>query len=238
MTRRALLLFLLVLSGAARADIAIVPALGPKAELILTNLEASEARLLVTFHGRDRVFETVTVPGHSMIVVDDLPAAPGLIRVSGASRFTARYGDVPAVPVDALAKEQVVRGGRVVLANPWKISASVTLTLLDADGKPAGQLYRLVPPLDVQQLDLAASGVRVTAQVSVHASDGASAPDVRLSSETVAPPCAEPAFLGTARPGRDEWLVVRKEGMAVEKLTPQRIAALRCDPSVELLEQP
>lgn len=238
MTRRSLFLLVLVLSGAARADNVIVPALGPKAELILTNLEPSEARLLVTFHGRDRVFETVTVAGHSMTVVDDLPAAPGLIRVSGSSRFTARYGDVPAVPIDALPKEQTVRGGRVVIANPWTISASVTLTLLDADGKPAGQLYRLIPPLDVQQLDLAASSVRVTAQVSVHASDGATAPEVRVASDTIAPACAEPAFLGTPRPGRDEWLVVRKEGVTLEKLTPQRIAALRCDPSVQLLEQP
>jgi hypothetical protein len=238
MTRRSLFLFLLVLSGVARADNVIVPALGPKAELVLTNLEPNETRLLVTFHGRDRVFETVTVAGHSMTVVDDLPAAPGLIRVSGASRFTARYGDVPAVPVDALAKEQVVRGGRVVIANPWKISASVTLTLLDADGKQTGQLYRLVPALDLLQLDLSAATVRVTAQVSVHASDGVSAPEVRVSSDIIAPPCAEPAFLGTPRPGRDEWLVVRPEGVSLDKLTPQRIAALRCDPSVELLEQP
>lgn len=238
MTRCSLFLFLLVLSGAAHADNVIVPALGPKAELILTNLEPNEARLLVTFHGRDRVFETVTVAGHSMTVVDDLPAAPGLIRVSGTSRFTARYGDVPAVPVDALAKEQVVRGGRVVIANPWKISASVTLTLLDADGKQTGQLYRLVPALDLLQLDLAAATVRVTAQVSVHASDGATAPEVRVSSDTIAPPCAEPAFLGTPRPGRDEWLVVRQEGITLEKLPPHRIATLRCDPTVEFLEQP
>ena len=238
MKRRSLFLFLLVLSGAARADNVIVPALGPKAELILTNLEPHEARLLVTFHGRDRVFETVTVAGHSMTVVDDLPATPGLIRVSGASRFTARYGDVPAVPVDALPKEQLVRGGHVVIANPWKISASVTLTLLDADGKQTGQLYRLIPALAMQQLDLAASSVRVTAQVSVHASDGTSVPEVRVSSDTIAPPCNEPAFLGTPRPGRDEWLIVRQQGVSLEKLTPQRIATLRCDPTVELLEQP
>jgi hypothetical protein len=237
MTRRSLFLLLLLLSGAAYADTLIVPAPGPKADLVITNLEPSEARLLVTFHGRDRVFETVTVPGHSMTVIDDLPAAPGLIRVSGTSRFTVRYGEVSAVPIDALGKEHVVRGGTVVLANPWKISASVTLTLLDAEGKPAGQLYRLVPALDVLRLDLAAASVRVTAQVSVHASDGVSAPELRVS-DTIAPPCAEPAFLGTARPGRDEWLVVRQDGATIEKLTPRQIAALRCDPSVELLEQP
>lgn len=237
MTWRSLFLLLLLLSGAAYADTLIVPAAGPKADLVITNLEPSEARLLVTFHGRDRVFETVTVPGHSMTVIDDPPAVPGLIRVSGASRFTARYGEVSAVSVDALGKEQVVRGGTVVLANPWKISASVTLTLLDAEGKPTGQLYRLVPALDVLRLDLTAASVRVTAQVSVHASDGASAPELRVA-DTIAPPCAEPAFLGTARPGRDEWLVIRRDGAAIEKLTPRQIATLRCDPSVELLEQP
>ena len=237
MTRRAFLLLLLLLPGAAYADNLVVPAPGAKADLVITNLESSEARVLVTFHGRERVFETVTLAGHAMTVIDDLPAAPGLIRVSGAGRFTARYGEVSAVPIDALGKEHTVRGGRVVLANPWTISASVTLTLLDADGRQTGQLYRLVPAMGVLPLELAAASVRVTAQVSVHASDGVSAPELRVS-DTIAPSCAEPAFLGTPRPGRDEWLVARKDGVAIEKLTPRQLAALRCDPSVEFLEQP
>lgn len=237
MTRRSLLLSLLLLAGAAHADNLVVPAVGPKANLIVTNLEPAEARLLVTFHGRERVFETVTLAAHAMTVIDDLPAEPGMIRVSGATRFTARYGDVPAVPVDALGKEYVVHSGTVVIANPWTISASVALTLLDAEGRPTGQLYRLVPALETVRLDLAAESVRITAQVSVHASDGMSAPLLRVV-DTPAPPCAEPAFLGTPRPGRDEWLVVRKEGATLEKLTPRQLAVLRCDPSVELLEQP
>jgi hypothetical protein len=157
-----------------------------------------------------------------------------MLRVYSDARFLARLGETPAIPVDALPAEHVLAGvTNLVIANPWTIPAGVTLTLHDAEGRQAGQLYRLVPALDVLQLDAAAASVRVTSEVTVYVS-GATEP---RHTDTLPPPCSEPAFLGTPKPGRDEWLVVTRDGLTAARLTPQQLAARRCDPEVELIEQ-
>lgn len=194
-----------------------------------------------------------------------LPAGLGMIRVSSAregARVTARayvlnrggaggeYGQgVPAMPVDALTNDHVLSGitasgGRrtnVGIANPWTVPASVTLNLYGAAGESRGQLFRIVPALEVLQINdvFAAFGVppaeeasvRVTAQVGVYAyasvvrndtGDAVFVPGtgvgVRTSSE-VPPRCAEPASLSTAKPGQqpaEGWIVLMKPETSID----------------------
>lgn len=264
-----------------------------------------------------RSFTTKTLAGHGTMVLDDvlyktfqLSPAVGMLRVSSAqvgARITARayvynrangeYGQgVPAVPVDALLTEHVLSGitaaaGRrtnLGVANPWTVPASVTLTLVGADGQQLAQQHRLIPALEVLQVHdafaafgvapVAEASVRVTAQAGVYAyasivrndtGDAVFVPGTGVGVHTtanVAPRCAEPAHLGVAKPGQEPaegWIVILKPettlqyithvlpaqhgytlmsvyeslpGFAAE-LTPQQIAALRCEGAVEFIEQ-
>ena len=261
---------------------------------------------------------TTLAAGGTMVLDDvvyktfGLSPALGMIRVSSAregARVTARatisdrgnasgeYGQgVPGIPVDALTTEHVLSGitasgGRrtnIGVANPWTVPASIILTLNGSEGEELGRLYRIVPALEVLQINDAfgafgvpaaeAASVRVTSQVGVYAYASIVSNDsgdavfvtgtgvgVRTSS-AIAPRCAEPASLGTAKPGQqaaEGWIVVMKPetsinyianvlpaqhgytvaslyeaipGFAAE-LTPQQIAALRCEAAVLFIEQ-
>lgn len=274
-----LLAVLLLVPATAHAGAnLIVPVSGRQAGLVVTNLEPREVPLVLTYYGHDgnRAFATASLAGRGTLAIGDVPAGAAMIRVSSAmdgARVTAAYGALPAIPVDALPTEHVfATGGRrtvVGVANPWPVPATITLTLHGAGGQELGRLHRLVPAMDVLQLDeVAAASVAVTSQVGVYAyaaDDAVFVPGtgVAVSSPAITPPCAEPASLGFAKQPAGGWIVVMKPETAVEyiqtvlparhgytvmslyeslpgfaaELTPQQLAALRCDGAVELIEQ-
>lgn len=267
--------------------------------------------------GRQAV-TTTTLWGRGTIVLDDVllrafrvPEATGMIRVSSSvegARVTARayivnrgaadgeYGQgVPGVPVDALATEHTLSGitakdrrTNLGIANPWTVPASVILTLHGPAGQQLGQVHRIVPALEVLQINdafatfgaapAAEASITVTSQVGVYAyasivrndsGDAVFVPGTGLSVQTlstVAPRCAEPASLKVAAAEQNPaagWIIVMKPetsfddimnvlpakhgyalmdvydmlpGFAAE-LTPQQVAALRCEASVLFIEQ-
>jgi hypothetical protein len=289
-------------------------------DLVVTNLDAETAPLVLTFYGAngERVITTSTLWGNGTISLEDVlfrafrvSEGTGMIRVSSSregARLTARayivnrgdtaeYGQgVPGVPVDALATEHVLSGivanqarrTNLGVSNPWLVPASVTLTLYGPAGQELGQVHRIVPALEVLQINdafaafgaepVAEASVRVTSQVGVYAyasivrndsGDAIFVPGTGLGAQTtvdVAPRCAEPASLATARKGQQasgEWIVIMQPetsadtimnvlpekydypivdvyhelpGFAAE-LTPQQIAAMRCEAGVLFLQQ-
>ena len=184
-------------------------------------------------------------------------SAMGMIRVSstveGAS-FTARaiivnrggaageYGQgVPGIPVDALTTDHTLSGiagsgarrTNIGIANPWSVPASVILTLHGPAGAQLGQLHRIVPALEVLQINdafaafgaapVAEASVSVTSQVSVYAyasiirndsGDAVFIPGTGVGAQTTSqstPHCAEPASLIPARPDQEAaegWIVM------------------------------
>jgi hypothetical protein len=209
----------------------VVPVSGrTRTELVVTNLEPDAVPLTVTFYGPDgeRAFTTMTLAGHGTAALDELPPAPGMIRVSSTmtgARITARANGAPAIPIDALTSEHVLSGvTNVGVANPWSVPATITLTLHDAEGQQLGQLHRLVPAFEVVQLDgVSAASVRVTSQVSVYAyaSIGAALiPGTGVAAATtVAPQCAEPASLGVANTPAEGWIVVMQPETTPDTIT-------------------
>lgn len=220
-----------------------------------------------------RAFTILNLAGYGTHVLEDvLPrtfeveSGLGMIRVSSAvpdARFTARayiynrglaggeYGQgVPAMPVDALTAEHVLSGitaaGRrtnIGVANPWTVPASIILTLYDRDGQSLGQLFKIVPPLGVLQINdaFAAFGVAPAADASVHVFSQVSvyayASVVRNDTgdpvfvtgtgidtgrvPDLTPRCAEPAAVNVARPGQqpaDGWIVLMAPGTSVAYL--------------------
>lgn len=239
--------------------------------------------------------------------------ATGMIRVSSSregARVTARayivnrgasggeYGQgVPAVPVDALATEHVLSGiaadhtrrTNLGVSNPWQVPASVTLTLHGPAGQQLGQLHRVVPALEVLQINdafaafgaepVAEASVSVTSQVGVYAyasiirndtGDAIFVPgtgvSVQAASADVAPRCAEPVSLTSARKGQrasEGWIVIMKPDTTIDymmnilpqqhgyelmgvydelpgfaaELNANQLAALRCEASVLFIEQ-
>jgi hypothetical protein len=214
--------------------------------------------------GGERVFTTSTLWGHGTISLEDVlfrafrvSEGTGMIRVSSAregARVTARayvvnrgagseYGQgVPGVPVDALATEHVLSGiiasearrTNLGISNPWLVPASVTLTLYGPAGQQLGQMHRIVPALEVLQINdafaafgtepVAEASVRIASQVGVYAyasivrndsGDAIFVPGTGLGAQPVAdvaPRCAEPASVTVAgRKGqteRREWVVI------------------------------
>lgn len=268
--------------------------------------------------GGERMSTTATLWGNGTMSLEDVlfrafrvSEGTGMIRVSSSregARLTARayvvnrgdtaeYGQgVPGVPVDALATEHVLSGivatqarrTNLGVSNPWLVPASVTLTLYGPAGQELGVLHRIVPALEVLQVNdafaafgaepAAEASVRVTSQVGVYAyasivrSDSGDAifvPGTGLGAQPVAdvaPRCAEPASLAAAQKGQhatSEWIVIMQPdtsadtimnvlpekyhypvvdvyhelpGFAAE-LTPQQIAAMRCESGVLFLQQ-
>ena len=228
----------------------------------------------------ERTFTTSTLWGNGTIVLEDVldrafrvSQGTGMIRVSTArenARFTARativnrgdageYGQgVPGVPVDSLATEHVLSGitataarrTNLGVANPWQVPASVILTLYGPAGQQLGQLHKIVPALDVLQINDAftafgaeavpEASVRVTSQVGVYAfasiirNDSGAAvfvPGTGLGAQPatdITPRCAEPASLTRARKGEqpaEGWIVILKPDTDVNymlNVLPQR----------------
>jgi hypothetical protein len=219
----------------------------------------------------DRTFTTSTLWGNGTIVLEDVldrafrvSSGTGMIRVSTArenARFTARativnrgdageYGQgVPGVPVDSLATEHVLSGitatesrrTNLGVANPWQVPASIILTLYGPAGQQLGQLHRIVPALDVLQINdafaafgaepVAEASVRVTAQVGIYAyasiirndsGDAVFVPGTGLGAQSatdVPTRCAEPASLTRARKGQrpaDGWIVILNPETSVD----------------------
>lgn len=213
----------------------------------------------------ERTFTTSTLWGNGTIVLEDVldrafrvSQGTGMIRVSTArenARFTARatianrgesgeYGQgIPGVPVDALATEHALSGitatsasrTNLGVANPWQVPASVTLTLHGPAGQQLGRIHKIVPALEVLQINdafaafgaepVAEASVRVSSQVGVYAyasiirndsGDAIFVPGTGLGAQPeadVAPRCAEPASLTRARKGQqasEGWIVILK----------------------------
>ena len=223
MTRRALFFFLLLLiiPATARAANVVVPVAGRDAELVITNPASQAARVLITFYVAPNVrsFTTVNIGAYETLV-SEVPAETKLIRVSGAD-VVARYGATPAIDIDALPTDAMVAGA-VTIANPWNIAATITI----------GTQQRMVSPYEVLVLDDVAAA-RLTSQVGLYVLTSHVSP-LPTFSDSISPPCAEPAPLGAAASTR--FLVVRSDSADVAQLTPHQVASLRCDPAVEFIE--
>ncbi|HUR83463.1 MAG TPA: hypothetical protein VM733_22095, partial [Thermoanaerobaculia bacterium] len=161
-------------------------------------------------------------------LVPEVPAETKLIRVSGGE-VTARYGDVPAIDIDALTTDAMVEGG-VTIANPWNIAATITI----------GTQQRMLSPYEVLVLDGVAAA-RLTSQIGVYVHVEDSPSCLSGCEQTglpvlhrVSPPCAEPAPLGAGFSAT--FLVVRNDSADVASLTPRQVASLRCDPAVAFIE--
>ena len=245
------LLFLLSFAASAEAANLVVPAARP---LVITNPGAEAAPVTVTFYGADsRSEEEMLLAGSGTI---DVPADATMVRISSdAARVTAHASSLPAIAVDALATEHVLSGS-IVVANPWKVPASLVVTAGDQ------QLFPIVPPLDVLRIEVQ-DNTRITSQVGVYAYGEHSFGSVVPTPSTVEPRCAEPAALSMAKQPADGWLVILHPETSVERiqmtlparhgympsqfyaelpgflaeLTPEQIAALRCDASVQLVAQ-
>ena len=225
-----LLLFSLVFAASAEAANLVVPAARP---LVITNSEAEPVPVMVTFHGPEgrRTVETMLLEGSATI---DVPAEAMLIRISSARNVVAHAANLPAVAIDALATEYVLSGD-VTVANPWKVPASIVVTVRDE------QRFRIVPPLDVLRINAGDASIRITSQVGVYAYDARSFVIAPVHPPaTIEPPCAEPAALMTAPPGQhaaEGWIVIGDVEPSVAELTPPQLAALRCNASVQLIAQ-
>ncbi len=223
------LLLSLLFAASAEATNLIVPAAGP---LVLTNGGAEPVPVMLTFHGPDgyRTVDTILLSGSETI---DVPPAATMIRISaqGGARVTEHAASLEAVSIDALATEHVLNGS-VVVANPWKVPASLIVTMGDQ------QLFKIVPPLDVLQIETAGASARITSQIGVYAYDDRSFVSGTAHTQ-IAPPCAEPAPLMIAEAGQQAggWVVIGDAETYVAELTPPQLAALRCNASVQLIAQ-
>ncbi len=224
------LLLSLLFAASAEATNLIVPAAGP---LVITNGSTEPAPVMITFHGPEgyRTVETILVSGSASV---DVPAAATMIRISaqGGARLTAHAANLEAISIDALATEHVLSGS-VVVANPWKVPASLIVTVGEQ------QLFKIVPPLDVLQIDAAGANAHITSQIGVYAYDDRAFVS-GVAHKQIAPQCAEPAPLMTAQPGQraaDGWIVIGEAETYVADLTPRQLAALRCDASVQVIAQ-
>lgn len=245
-----MLLLLLSFTASAQAANLVVPAARP---LVITNHEAEAAPVTVTFYSADsRSEEEMLLAGSGTI---DVPADATMVRISSAQQMTAHAANLPAIAVDALATEHVLSGS-IVVANPWKVPASLVVTSGDQ------QLFPIVPPLDVLRIDVGESA-RITSQVGVYAYGERSYGSVVQAASAVEPRCAEPAALSLAKQPAGGWLVILHPESSVEwmqvtlparhgymplqfyaelpgflaELTAEQIAALRCEASVQLIAQ-
>jgi len=247
-----LVLLSLLFAASAEALNLVVPAAGP---LVITTSEAEPVPVMITFYGPEgrRGVETILVAGSATV---DVPATATLIRITSAQPVTAHAASLRAVAIDALPAESVM-SGVVRIANPWFVPASVVVTL------PGEQRFHLVPPLDVLQLEVSANA-RITSNVGVYAYDERTFVADAGQPSAIEPRCTEPAALDAAQPGppsADGWLVLMNPGTPVDttqmllparhgymplsfheelpgfiaELTPEQIAALRCESSVQLI---